>query len=133
MDWLFVPGMRATPQKQMAPRNLVVANIQKIYPNGSITYWMRQEEPYLCDLVYVQEYKNTTYVFANPYTGEVQGNANLTFQRFFRDLHYFLFIPAQIGNFTVLLFGFLLFAVLGRKLIDDEFVVKWGVSGHVCY
>ncbi|MEE1964654.1 PepSY-associated TM helix domain-containing protein [Allomuricauda taeanensis] len=50
-----------------------------------------------------------TYVFANPYTGEIQGNANLTFQRFFRDLHYFLFMPFyQFGYFIVLSFAFLL-------------------------
>jgi len=108
MDWLFIPEMRASPAKKTASRNLIVSNIKKAYPQGRITYWMKSEERYLCDIVYVKSEGVQTYVFANPYTGKVQGNANITFQRFFRNLHYYLFIPFQIGNFTVLFFGFLL-------------------------
>lgn len=123
MDWLFIPEIRATPQKELASRNRIVENIKKKYPKGKITYWVKSEESYLCDIVYVvKENSGRTYVFANPYTGEVQGNTNLTFQRFFRDLHYFLFIPFQIGNFTVLIFGFLLFISLVTALL---FYKKW--------
>ncbi|MFW5726728.1 MAG: PepSY-associated TM helix domain-containing protein, partial [bacterium] len=46
----------------------------------------------------------------------------LTFQRFFRDLHYFLFIPFQIGHFTVLIFGFLLLISLITALL---FYKQW--------
>lgn len=123
MDWLFIPEIRAIPQKELASRNFIIENIKKKYPKGKITYWMKSEESYLCDIVYVdEETSGKTYVFANPYTGEIQGNANLTFQRFFRDLHYFLFIPFQIGNFTVLIFGFLLFISLVTALL---FYKKW--------
>ena len=122
MDWLFIPEIRATPQKELASRNLIVSNIQKLYPNGTIGYWKKHNEPYLCDIIYVRENKKTTYIFANPYTGKIQGSANLTFQRFFRDLHYFLFIPFQIGNFTVLAFGFLLLFSLITALV---FFKKW--------
>jgi len=122
MDWLFIPNIRATPQKKFASKNLIISNLQKIYPNGKITYWLRQEEPYLCDLLNVVENKKRIYVFANPYTGDIQGYANLTFQRFFRDLHYFLFIPNQVGNYIVLTFGFLLFISLLTALF---FYKKW--------
>lgn len=122
MDWLFISDMRATPQTEFASRNLIVSNLKKIYPKGIITYWLRQEEPYLCDLIYVVVEKKRTYVFANPYTGKIQGHANLTFHRFFRDLHYFLYIPNQVGNFMVLAFGFLLFISLLTALF---FYKKW--------
>lgn len=114
--------MRASPQTEYASRNLIVSNLKPLYPEGVITYWLRQEEPYLCDIIYVIENKRRTYVFANPYTGEIQGYANLTFQRFFRDLHYFLYIPNQIGNFLVLAFGFLLLISLITALL---FFKKW--------
>lgn len=123
MDWLFIKEIRATPQKELASRNLILENLKKEYPNGKITYWLRTDEAYLCDIIYMNKGKsNRTYVFANPYTGEIQGNANLTFQRFFRDLHYFLFIPFQIGNFTVLIFGFLLLFSMLTALV---FYKKW--------
>lgn len=122
MDWLFIPEIRATPQKELASKNLIVSNIQELYPNGTIGYWKKHNEPYLCDIIYVRENKKTTYVFANPYTGKIQGSAYLTFQRFFRDLHYFLFIPFQVGNYLVLTFGFLLLFSLITALF---FYKKW--------
>ncbi|WP_291864799.1 PepSY-associated TM helix domain-containing protein [Maribacter sp.] len=123
MDWLFIPEIRAIPQKEVASRNHILENLKEEYPNGKVTYWMRSEEPYLCDIIYMDDgISGKTYVLANPYTGKIQGSANLTFQRFFRDLHYFLFIPFQIGNFTVLIFGFLLFISMVTALV---FYKKW--------
>ncbi|UGU18080.1 PepSY domain-containing protein [Sinomicrobium kalidii] len=122
MDWLFNPDARATPQQELASRNTIVANFRNSYPDASIGYWMRTDEPYLCDVIYKKEGGYTSYVFANPYTGEIQGEARLTFQRFFRDLHYFLFIPFQAGHFTVLIFAFLLLTSLITALV---FYKKW--------
>jgi len=117
LDWLFTPGMRVQPQKELASRNLIVQRIQKRYPDGKLTYWFRPEGGYLADVVYVEENGQRQYVFANPYTGEIQGAANITVQRYFRDLHYYLFIPFQIGNFTVLAFGFLLWVSVITALV----------------
>lgn len=123
MDWLFIPEIRAVSQNKLTSRNLIVENLKKQYPQGKITYWLKSEESYLCDIINLKVgTANRLYVFANPYTGKIQGNANLTFQRFFRDLHYFLFIPFQIGNFTVLIFGFLLFISMVTALV---FYKKW--------
>ena len=122
MDWLFIPEMRATPQEQLASRNQIVVNVQAAFPDGEITYWMTPEEPYLCNILHVRDGDQRRYVFANPYTGAVQGSANLTFQRFFRDLHYYLFIPFQIGHFTVLIFAFLLLISLFTALL---FYKRW--------
>ncbi|MCM4162170.1 MULTISPECIES: PepSY domain-containing protein [unclassified Arenibacter] len=122
MDWLFNPDMRASPQNEYASRNLIAANFKEAYPDARIQYWMRSEEPYLCDILYKMEGDALSYVFANPYTGKIQGESAITIQRFFRDLHYFLFIPFQIGNFLVLIFGFLLFISLVTALL---FYKKW--------
>jgi len=122
MDWLFIPSIRAVPQAEMASRNQMVANIRAQYPAGEIIYWQAPEEPYLCHIIHLQTDGHRQYLFANPYTGEVQGLVNLTFQRFFRDLHYYLFIPFQLGHFTVLIFGFLLLISLVTALY---FYKKW--------
>lgn len=122
MDWLFNPAMRAAPQKEFASRNLIVNNFKEAYPNANIQYWKRSNESYLCDVIYKLENDQRSYVFANQYTGVIQGESGITIQRFFRDLHYFLFIPFQVGNFLVLFFGFLLFISLITAL---SFYKKW--------
>ncbi|WP_236975111.1 PepSY-associated TM helix domain-containing protein [Membranihabitans maritimus] len=109
MDWLFIPSMRVTPEETMASKNLIVSNLGVQYPHGKILYWEKVEEPYLSNIIHVDFDGHRRYVFANQYTGDIQGISNLTFQRYFRDLHYYLFIPInQIGNYIVLVFGFLL-------------------------
>lgn len=122
MDWLFNSEIRATPQEELASRNLIMENFKKAYPEGQITFWNHTEEAYLCDILQKKENGIRTYVFANPYTGEIQGESQMTIQRFFRNLHYFLFIPFQIGNFTVLIFGFMLLISLVTALV---FYKKW--------
>ncbi len=123
MDWLFIPAMRVKPQEEFASKNLIAANLKENFPEGKIMYWERVEEPYLCNIIHLDVDGYRRYVFANQYTGEIQGMANLTFQRYFRDLHYYLFIPVnQIGNYIVLVFAFLLFISLITSLC---FYKKW--------
>lgn len=139
MDWLFNPAMRATPSEGYASWNKIVSNIEEAYPEGKITYWQRAEEPYMTDLIYVTQDGDLKYTFANPYTGVVQGSADLTFQRFFRDLHYYLFIPNQIGHFIVLFFGFVILVSLltGMFYYHDWykklFVLKMGKGSKIFY
>ncbi|MEM1328846.1 MAG: PepSY-associated TM helix domain-containing protein [Bacteroidota bacterium] len=122
IDWLIFPGLRATPSEELASRNNIREAVAATYPEGKITFWWGAEEDYLCDILYVENEGQRWYVFANRRTGDIQGATTLTFQRFMRDLHYFLFIPFQIGHFTVLIFGFLLFISLGTALY---FYKKW--------
>ncbi|MEP0710773.1 PepSY-associated TM helix domain-containing protein [Algoriphagus sp.] len=122
MDWLFIPEMRAEEQNVRASKNQIILNLRAAYPNGTFTYWAASEEPYLCDIIYVVQDEKQVYAFANPYTGVIQGHASITFQRFFRDLHYYLFIPFQVGHFTVLIFSFLLLISLTTALL---FYKKW--------
>ena len=122
MDWLFFPESRASVKAIKVPYNQRVKNIRESFPDGQITYWLSSKESYLCDLVQLKINNKRIFVFVNQYTGEVQGSTSLTFQRFFRDLHYFLYIPFQIGNYTVLLFGFIL---LISTITAFLFYKKW--------
>ncbi|MEM6770042.1 MAG: PepSY-associated TM helix domain-containing protein [Bacteroidota bacterium] len=127
MDYLVQPGIRATPQPTFASKNTIVKNLRERFPDADLGYWAGAREPYLCDLITVKRANGKyTYVFANPYTGEIQGTANLTVQRYFRDLHYYLFIPFQVGHFTVLLFAFLLlFSLLTALLFSKKWYRKF--------
>lgn len=122
MDWLFIPESRATPAEAKVSRNLLVANFKKEYPKADLEYWVSPDEPYLCNILYAREQGHRFFVFANPYTGKIQGDVTLTFQRYFRDLHYYLFIPFQIGHYTVLIFAFLLLASLITAMV---FFKRW--------
>ncbi|MDN3689528.1 PepSY-associated TM helix domain-containing protein [Cyclobacterium jeungdonense] len=123
MDWLFYPGIRASGSGERVSYNKMVDEVQKTYPNGSITYWVMPKEPYLNDIVYVNKDGQRHYVFVDPYSGQVKGTTTVTFQRFFRDFHYYLFMPFyQIGYFMVLVFAFLLAISLTTALI---FYKKW--------
>jgi uncharacterized iron-regulated membrane protein len=122
MDWLINPSMRAIPQEKFASRNTIAANFKKSFPTAEITHWSRNNVPYLCDVILKKENDKESYVFVNQYTGKIQGESNMILQRYFRMLHYNLFLPFKIGHFTVLLFGFLLFVSLATALL---FYKKW--------
>ncbi|MEM9858422.1 MAG: PepSY-associated TM helix domain-containing protein [Bacteroidota bacterium] len=122
MDWLLFPEIRAEFSEQYSSYNNRFHNVHNAFPQGKILYWSASAAPYLCDIVHVLERGQRHYVFVNPYTGNVQGATTLTFQRFFRDLHYFLFIPFQVGHFTVLIFAFVLLISTITALL---FYKKW--------
>ena len=122
LDWLFNPAIRATPQESLVSKQTLVDNIKAKYPNGKLLIIGATREPYICNIAYVYLGDQLYYVFANQYTGEVQGASTLTIQRYLRDLHYYLFIPFQIGHFTVLIFGFMLLISTVTALV---FYRKW--------
>ncbi len=123
LDWVFNPEMRASPQKELASKNEILKLLKTDFPNQHITFWEKSREDYLADIIHLENEKGAIlYVFANPYTGKIQGSSSGTIQRFFRDLHYNLFIPTDIGNYMVLIFGFLLLGSLlsGLKFINNK-------------
>jgi uncharacterized iron-regulated membrane protein len=122
MDWLFIPDIRVSETGEKVSKNLMVKNLQSVYPDSKLEFWQGAQENYLCDIVFVKKGERQVYAFVNPYTGAVQGHATITFQRFFRDLHYYLFIPFQYGHFTVLVFAFLLLISCLTALL---FYKKW--------
>jgi uncharacterized iron-regulated membrane protein len=123
MDWLFHPGLRSTGSGERVSYNTIVQEVQQAYPYHTLSYWLMPKEPYLNDILYLEKDGYRTYVFADPFTGKVTGETKVTFQRFFRDFHYYLFMPFyQIGYFMVLVFAFLLAISLGTALL---FYKKW--------
>ncbi|MCE7056208.1 PepSY domain-containing protein [Algoriphagus sp. AGSA1] len=123
MDWLYYPGLRATGQGERVSYNSLVREIQREFPTGTLTYWVIPDEPYLNDIAYVEENGHRRYVFVDPYKGKVTGSTPVTFQRFFRDFHYYLFMPFyQIGYFIVLVFAFFLLTAFLTALF---FYKKW--------
>ncbi|WP_026775779.1 PepSY domain-containing protein [Polaribacter sp. Hel_I_88] len=123
LDWIFNSEMRASPQKELASKNKILNQLKTDFPKQHITFWEKSREEYLVDIVHLENDEGAIlYVFANPYTGKIQGSSTGTIQRFFRDLHYNLFIPTDIGNYIVLLFGFLLLGSLisGLKFINNK-------------
>ncbi|WP_297336125.1 PepSY-associated TM helix domain-containing protein [Algoriphagus sp.] len=124
MDWLYYPGLRATSgEGKRAPYNDLVHAVQQAFPHGDLTYWIMPEEPYLNDIAYVQVGEQRHYVFVDPVQAKVTGSTTVTFQRFFRDFHYYLFMPFyQFGYFIVLVFAFFLLIALLTALV---FYKKW--------
>lgn len=123
MDWLFYPGLRSSGIGDRMPYNQLAREVQKAYPTGDLTYWVMADEPYLNDIVYVEIEGQRYYVFVDPIKGQVTGSTTVTFQRFFRDFHYYLFMPFnQIGYFIVLTFAFFLLVAMATPLF---FYKKW--------
>lgn len=123
MDWLFYPGLRASAEGERVGYNQLAQAVQKAFPDGDLTYWVMGDEPYLNDIVYVNEEGQRHYVFVDPIKGQVTGSTTVTFQRFFRDFHYYLFMPFnQIGYFIVLVFAFFLLVSMATPLF---FYKKW--------
>jgi uncharacterized iron-regulated membrane protein len=123
MDWLFYSGLRAEKVGERLPYNELARAVGEAFPSGKLTYWLIPEESYLNDITYVQKGDQRYYVFVDAYQGKVTGSTTVTFQRFFRDFHYYLFMPFyQVGYFIVLVFSFLLLAILTTALV---FYKKW--------
>ncbi|WP_178371490.1 PepSY-associated TM helix domain-containing protein [Cyclobacterium lianum] len=123
MDWLFYPAIRASGEGERVPYNQLVDQLQEAYPEGAISYWLMPKESYLNDIVYIDLQGQRYYVFVDPLSGEVKGDTTVTFQRFFRDFHYYLFMPFyQIGYFMVLIFSFFLAISLVTAVM---FYKKW--------
>lgn len=123
MDWLFYPGLRASSDGDRVSYNELASAVQQAYPKGELTYWVMGDEPYLNDIVYVEDAGQRYYVFVDPVLGKVTGSTTVTFQRFFRDFHYYLFMPFnQVGYFVVLIFAFFLLISMLTPLF---FYKKW--------
>lgn len=123
MDWLFYPGLRAEKVGDRVPYNDLARAVGEAFPSGELTYWIMPEETYLNDIAYVEVGDQRYYVFVDAYKGVVTGSTTVTFQRFFRDFHYYLFVPFyQIGYFVVLVFAFFLVVALATALV---FYKKW--------
>ena len=110
IDWLVFPELRASQKPENAPDAMQVddwvgiyKSVTAAYPNSPITSMTKLDSEYLTFRVVV---KNDTlhnrFIQVDPWTYEVLGDIpRLTVQRFFRDFHRYLFMPAFPGLLIV--------------------------------
>lgn len=126
LDYIFDPEIRVHKVgEERASFSSVIKNLEQKYPGGKIDNWIKSEEDYLADIITLKtKGKERLYVYVNPYTGAVQGQSKFNIQRFCRDLHYFMFMPKQIGHYIVLSFGFILFCSMFTGIMSLGKILK---------
>lgn len=110
IDWLIFPELRASSKPQTAPNAMQVKDwvniyqsITSAYPNSPITSMTKLDSEYLTFRVVLKnESLQNRFIQIDPWTYEVKGDIpRLTVQRFFRDFHRYLFMPALPGLLIV--------------------------------
>ncbi|MCG7539595.1 MULTISPECIES: PepSY-associated TM helix domain-containing protein [Pseudoalteromonas] len=135
LDWLVFEQMRASQkpkevkeQTAASWRNMY-ASIAERYPEGRITTLGTMGSDYFSYRARVAfEAKSDRYVHVDQWTYEVTGDISLlTIQRFFRDLHRYLFMPAMPGLPIVTAFAFILLISVytGLKTTRNWKVALW--------
>jgi uncharacterized iron-regulated membrane protein len=118
IDWLIFPELRSSQKPEKAADVMQVddwvgiyQSISTAYPNSPITSMTKLDSEYLTFRVVVKDDSlHNRFVQVDPWTYEVKGNIpRLTVQRFFRDFHRYLFMPAFpglliVGPLSILLF-----------------------------
>lgn len=115
IDWMIFPELRASlPEDD----NSVTADdwaamykaIRLTYPTDPIRFVFAMPGDYLTHRVIIQNSDlHAHYVHVDQYTHQVTGTVpKLTVQRFFRDFHRYLFMPAFPGILFVCSFAFIL-------------------------
>ena len=107
IDWLLNPDMRAAPRSEPTAWSAIHRNVQAQYPEAQLMWLGAPVEPgFAAEAVIRRHDLNRLWrVYANPYSGEIQGEASwLTAQRFLRDFHMYLFTP-RWGKYLVTVFG----------------------------
>jgi len=111
LDWLFTPEARVKPDTAVASWGRIKAAVEQAYPAAEVVMldaplYSRSAAQVLVNLP-VQEW---VWIYVNPYTAEVQGAYSyFNVQRFFRSLHYSLFVPniagVPVGLYVVSIFS----------------------------
>ncbi|TMP42837.1 PepSY domain-containing protein [Pseudoalteromonas citrea] len=136
IDWLIFEELRASEKPLNAspmytPGEWVAlySALQDAYPNGQILDLYSMGEDYL---TYRATLKDTAlgneFVNIDQWTHKITGNVGyLTVQRFFRDFHRYLFMPALPGIIIVCAFAFVLLISLytGIKTTKNWRTALW--------
>jgi len=102
LDWLVTPAERVAPAPPPVSWGEIKAATEQAYPAAEIVMlgaplYARSAARVLVSL----SDQDSVWVYVDPYTGRVQGaHSYFNVQRFFRSLHYSLFVPT-IGGFPV--------------------------------
>lgn len=99
IDWLLNKEMRVKPDGDRVSWQQMTDAIKVYAPNSDILSLKAPDGDYLAYRAIVKSRNSMSrYVYVNQWTGEVTGSTGLlTVQRFFRDLHRYLFMPNVLG------------------------------------
>ncbi len=117
IDWLIFDELRASEKPANSPQKMPAENWQAIYatlkesyPNGQPVYLKTMGEDYLTyRATIIDDSLHHKFVQIDQWTHKITGTMpQLTVQRFFRDFHRYLFMPALPGIIIVCFFAFIL-------------------------
>ena len=99
IDWMFQHDMRVTPGEQRVSWAEMDQAIRDYAPDRNIGSIQSMGGDYLAYRARVyDQFGNQSFVHVDQWTGEVTGETHpFTVQRFFRDLHRYLFMPNVIA------------------------------------
>lgn len=99
IDWLIQDDMRVSPGTEMVSWGEMEQAVREYSADGNIAGISTMGHDYFAYRAsVVDEFGKRNYVHVNQWTGKVTGETHaLTVQRFFRDLHRYLFMPNYIG------------------------------------
>lgn len=125
IDWLVQHDMRVSPDGDKASWAEMTEAVQAAIPDGRIARIKAMEGDHFAYRADVTDsFGQRIFVHVNPWTGEVTGTTHpLTVQRFFRDLHRYLFMPNFIGLPLVCSMAFILAISLYTGLRTSR---NWG-------
>ncbi|MBB6521270.1 PepSY-associated TM helix domain-containing protein [Pseudoteredinibacter isoporae] len=99
IDWLFLPQLRASEGEQKQSWGAMELAIKQHAPGHALVRLETGEGDYLNYRASMLDLEGKRYyLYIDPHTAAVTGRTGtLTVQRFFRDLHRYLFMPGIIG------------------------------------
>lgn len=99
IDWLIQHDMRVTPDGEKVSWGVMEKAVHEAAPDHMLTWLAAGEgDSFAYRATMVRPDGKRYYLHVNQWTGEVTGTTYaLTVQRFFRDLHRYLFMPNIIG------------------------------------
>ncbi|MEM7020746.1 MAG: PepSY-associated TM helix domain-containing protein, partial [Pseudomonadota bacterium] len=127
IDWLIQSDMRVSPQGERISWGKLEAIALNYRPGHTISSISHMKSDYFAYRArMIDEYGKGYFLHINQWTGEVTGTSpTLTVQRFFRDIHRYLFMPNFIGLPLVTSFAFILAISLYTGLKTTR---KWGAA-----
>lgn len=110
IDWLIQSDMRVTPGDALVSWGKMEEAIHNYRPTHNLeSLGSMKHDWFAYRARMIDEYGKVYFLHINQWTGEVTGTTpTLTVQRFFRDLHRYLFMPKLIGLPIVTSLAFIL-------------------------
>lgn len=121
MDWLVRPALRVAPQSApLANWGTLAANAQAAAAGGKVMSIHAPPHAWFAAEAIVEGANDTRFrVYLDPYDGSVRGvGAWRSFQRFFREMHRHLLLPAKYGIPIVTALSFLIISSLVSGVIS---------------